>query len=257
MDFTLDAYSRLLDALAGYGVATVEDFLSGKASEPFCVLRHDVDRFPSRASRMARMEKARGVRATYYFRWMPEATPDFPGVPGFPEKEVLECKLFGHEVGYHYENLSEIGDKDKALEDFGSKLAILRELAPVRTVAMHGSPLSRVDNADLLRGVDLNKHGLLGDPHISGKFEDVAYITDTGRKWSSGEASVRDRLGRPLGERIKGTEHLVEVMNSQRYKRVMVNTHPQRWARGKVEWLSELVGQNVRNVGKMFLRSRQ
>jgi hypothetical protein len=50
MDFTLDAYTRLLDALSGNNVVTVEGFLSGKASEPFCMLWHEGDRFHARAA---------------------------------------------------------------------------------------------------------------------------------------------------------------------------------------------------------------
>jgi len=249
MDFTLEAYSRLLDALSGYNIVTVEDFLSGKASEPFCVLRHDVDRFPSRASRMARLEKRLGVRATYYFRWLPEAAPDIPGEPGFPAKEVIECKLFGHEVGYHYENLSalaalkENGGKNpselqaKALEDFASKLALLREIAPVWTAAMHGAPRSKVDNSELLRGVELAQYGILGEPYLSPQFTDVTYITDSGRTWSSGEASVRDRLGKPLEEKVKSTDALIELLNSRKYPRLMVRASPHRWAAGTFERL--------------------
>ncbi|MEW5936698.1 MAG: hypothetical protein AB1665_02630 [Candidatus Thermoplasmatota archaeon] len=267
LDFTLTQYMELLSALDGYSIVTVEEFLRGRGAEPFAVLRHDVDLFPERAARMARLERGVNIRATYYFRWtgaMPrEATPQVKDnsntvfkSSGFPVKEIIEVKLHRHEVGYHYENLSMIGDREMALRDFEAKLTELRKLAPVSTVAMHGSPLSRVCNADLLRGIDLSGYGLLGDPHISPEFNDVVYITDTGRRWSSGETSVRDRLGRPVSEKIKNTQHLISILRDMRYPNLMINAHPQRWSATRREWTAELLGQRVRNVGKAVLRTR-
>jgi len=200
-DFTLEAYAKLLDAMSGYNVVTVEQFLRG-CKEPFIVLRHDVDKHPERAVRMARLENAKGIRATYYFRWM----------GGFPEKEILEVIGFGHEAGYHYENLSELdGDKVKALADFVEKLADMRRLTPVNTVAMHGIPLSRVRNADMLVGVDLAKYGLLGEPYISPEFAELAYMTDIGRRWSSTAATTSATKGKPIEEKIKDTDAFIRL----------------------------------------------
>jgi hypothetical protein len=69
-DFTLEKYSELLDAIKkGYTTATVEQFLKGEYKEPVIILRHDVDKFPPRAVRMANLEKSKGISSTYYFRW--------------------------------------------------------------------------------------------------------------------------------------------------------------------------------------------
>ncbi|MFH0815949.1 MAG: hypothetical protein V1934_03930 [Methanobacteriota archaeon] len=260
-DFTLQTYVRLLEATKKYSIVTVSDFLSGKAVEPFIVLRHDVDKFPARAARMAKLENRLGVHATYYFRWDPKLLHVDRGYPsgkepgGFPASYVLEAKLYGHEVGYHYENLSDFkGDKEKALPDFVEKLAALRKIAPVTTAAMHGAPRSRVRNADMLLGANFKALGLLGEPYISKEFSDLVYVTDSGRRWNSGESSVRDRLGKPAEERVKSTDALMELVKAVKYPRLMVSAHPQRWGVGKVEWIVELVGQNVKNVGKMVLR---
>ena len=52
----------------------------------------------------------------------------------------------GHEIGYHYENMAKCnGTFEMAIEDFKNNLKKLREIAPVYTICMHGSPRSRWD----------------------------------------------------------------------------------------------------------------
>lgn len=259
-DFTLEKYSELIQALKkNYRIMSVSDYLTLPKDDDFIVvLRHDVDKFPERAVRMALLEKNLKVRSTYYFRW----DPKLPGPVdvsnsesgNFPKQAIIETKIYGHEVGYHYENLSELRDKTKALADFEGKLAHFRKIEPVQTVAMHGAPRIPVRNADMLVGVDLSKYNLLGEPHISKEFEDIVYVTDSGRMWSSGAGSVRDTMGKPVDEKIKNTDTLIEVVKSKKYPRLLISAHPQRWCEGTGEWTKELVGQNVKNVGKRMLK---
>ncbi len=63
------------------------------------LLRHDVDLLPRNALAMANLEHGTGVVATYYFRAVTES---------WDEGIIWEIASLGHEVGYHYENLSEI-----------------------------------------------------------------------------------------------------------------------------------------------------
>ncbi|MDO9536753.1 MAG: hypothetical protein Q7J68_00350 [Thermoplasmata archaeon] len=234
-DFTLEKYSELVQALKqNYTIMSVADYLTLPKDEEFiAVLRHNVDKFPERAARMARLEKNLGIHSTYYFRWDPKAinwSGTTNGQPGnFPEMHIIECKIYGHEIGYHYENLSELRDKEKALADFEDKLEQFRKITLVQTVAMHGAPTSSVRNADMLAGVNLSKYDLLGEPHISAEFKNIVYITDSGRMWTSGAGSVRDTLGKPLEEKVKNTDALIEIVKSGKYPRVMVNAGPEGW----------------------------
>ena len=259
-DFTLEMYSELVCALKeNYNIMSVSDYLTTPMGDaPVCVLRHDVDKFPERAERMALLEKKLGVRSTYYFRWdskLPGRTDVHKWEKGnFPKRQILQIAKHGHEVGYHYENYSELRDKTKALKDFAVKLGWFRQFTPVQTVAMHGAPRVRVRNADMLAGVDLNTYGLLGEPHISSAFADIVYVSDSGRMWSSGAGSVRDTLGKPIDGVLKGTYGLIELLHTRKYPRLIVSAHPQRWSVGTGEWMSELVGQNVKNVGKRMLK---
>ena len=128
-----------------------------------------------------------GVQATYYFRAVPVS---------WDEDIIREIFGMGHEVGYHYENLSMFnGDMDKAFENFKFNLERLREIVPVRTICMHGSPLSRIDNLDMWKKYDYKELGVIAEPYLDVDFGEVFYITDTGRKWNNEGASVRDRVG--------------------------------------------------------------
>jgi len=58
-----------------------------------------VDRKPGNALKMARLEDEMGIRATYFFRIVKES---------YDEDIIRQIAEMGHEIGYHYENLSEI-----------------------------------------------------------------------------------------------------------------------------------------------------
>jgi hypothetical protein len=85
----------LLDS--GYTPLTIESYLTGKQNNSkFIVLRHDIDRRPGNALRMAKLEHELGIQSTYYFRFPYTFKPDIIG----------KIHDLGHEVGYHYEVLS-------------------------------------------------------------------------------------------------------------------------------------------------------
>lgn len=63
----------------------------------FIILRHDVDRLPGNALKTARLEHELGIPASYYFRAVPES---------WDEAIIRKIAGLGHEIGYHYKNLS-------------------------------------------------------------------------------------------------------------------------------------------------------
>ncbi len=74
-DFTLEKYEELCLALldSGYTPLTVYSFLvlggQKKKNNKLVVLRHDIDRRPGNALRMAALEQKLGIQSTYYFRF--------------------------------------------------------------------------------------------------------------------------------------------------------------------------------------------
>ncbi len=246
-DFTVNAYKALLDTLisAGYEFQTFRDYLKNPL-EKVVILRHDVDKKPGNSLRFAEIEHEKGLRASYFFRAVPES---------LHVDKLLAIKALGHEIGYHYEDMDPAkGDPEKAIKSFEQNLGRLRKLAPIDTICMHGSPLSRYDNRELWKHYDYRDYGIIGEPYFDVDYSKLFYITDTGRKWNNRDASIRDKVESPFEIEVKSTEHFIELIKAgQMPEQMMINTHPQRWSDEWGPWVIELVGQNVKNVAKKAL----
>jgi hypothetical protein len=205
MDFTLTNYITLLKALSDQGFSFLPfnkypDFSTRK----IIILRQDVDKLPENSLQFARIQREKGIKATYYFRTVPES---------FNEKIVKEIYELGHEIGYHYEDLSFAQAKLRAqgtghraqgedleklivsigIESFKKNLNQLREIVPINTICMHGSPMSRWDSRLLWKYYDYHDFGIVGEPYFDIDFDEVLYLTDTGRRWNGDSVNIRDK----------------------------------------------------------------
>lgn len=198
MDFTTAKYKQMLSALkeSGGAFAGFSDIAGGQA-ERFIVLRHDVDKKPENALKTARTEADESVRASYHFR---------ASEGGFQERFISEIAGLGHEIAYHYEDLSAVAGRQHgrrnefeptviadAVARFRTNLGRIRRLYPVKVISMHGSPLSPVDNRLLWKYHDYHSDGIICEPYLDIDMSDILYLTDTGRRWDGDESAVRDR----------------------------------------------------------------
>jgi hypothetical protein len=254
MRFNLSSWRALLVEFRKFGleICGVDSFLRRMRNrideKNFVILRHDVDRFAWRALRMAEIESEIGVSSTYYFRSLPRG--------GFKSLEIRKISDFGHEVGYHYEALSrQSGSRQRAMLQFERDLTDLRTLSVCRTVAMHGAPLSRYNNQDLLDGIDLGIYGLSGDAVTHMLSYDPIYLTDTGGEWgASTDKNMRDRLGSNLRS-VVPPESEREFANwaAGLDRPLYINTHPERWASSSAgEWQVRIL-DNATNLAKRIV----
>jgi len=101
------------------------------------------------------------------------------------------------------------------------------------------------------RGEDF---GIIGEPYFDINWQKMFYLTDTGRKWNNTSSSVRDKVDSGFDIAIQSTSHLIALVKQNALPhQVMINIHPQRWNDEFVPWVSELVGQNLKNVVKRIL----
>lgn len=257
MDFTIKKYRELVLAFreAGYVFMTYADYAKECVvdCEKIVVMRHDVDRSVKRARELAEVENEMGVKTSYYFRekFIVENRDDIRWIEGL-----------GHEVGYHYEDLvTEKGDVDKSCARFVRNVEKMRQVADVRTITMHGSPMSRFDSKDMWRVYDYKKLGLIGEPQFDVDWREMFYLTDTGRSWNG--VSRRDKVAERASEwEAKGwvyktTDDVIKAVREGRFpNRVMMTIHPQRWIDNRCEWVKELVVQGVKNCVKRVLLKR-
>lgn len=249
-DFTLKVYSKLLYTLreSSYIFQTFSAHLNEPASKVF-VLRHDVDKMPRNSLAFARIEHDLGIKASYYFRIVPQS---------FQPEIIEEIAALGHEIGYHYEDMDlGNGDVTKAWLSFQKNLAKLRELVPVQTICMHGSPLSKWDNRDLWEKHDYRELGIIGEPYFDLDYSKVFYLTDTGRNWNSVDSSIRDKVDSSFRIEIRNTQHLIQLIREGKLPdQIMLNTHPQRWNDNLLLWGRELVWQSAKNQVKKVVSRR-
>ena len=280
MDFSLNKYNELLSALSGAGFTfqPFNDFIENP-SEHSIILRHDVDTKKLNSLRFARIQAEKDISASYYFRIVPQS---------FDEMVVREIASLGHEIGYHYETMDTAGgDIDKAWDEFRRNLDTFRQITPVKTICMHGSPLSKYDNRSLWEKYDYRSLGLVGEPYFDIDFSKVLYLTDTGRRWDGEKVSVRDKVRtedrRPRNEeRTKSnkifipieaegthplhpepctlnptfhtTNDIIKAANTGKLPdQIKITFHPQRWTDKPGPWVKELVWQNVKNLVKRLV----
>lgn len=193
----------------GFSFLTFEESLSGRQSNSL-VLRHDVDLLPLNSLEFARIQADLRIKGSYYFRMVPDS---------YDENVVKEIASHGHEIGYHYEDVGVMaqwtnGAKaqwrkgsmaqrreefekeliDMAIDSFSQNLEKLRKIVPVKTICMHGSPMSRWDSRLLWKYYDYKDFGIIGEPYFDVDFDKVLYLTDTGRRWDGDAVSIRDSI---------------------------------------------------------------
>ena len=283
-DFTFDTYRCLLTAIleAGYAFYTFEDWCDGKALGRYVILRHDVDLKAENSLIIAGIESEMGIRATYYFRIVRQSNQ--PSV-------IKAIAKLGHEIGYHYEDLSIMhGDKKAAITHFKFQLNYFRQFYPVRTICMHGSPFSKWDNRNLWKTTEYLNYGVIGEPYfdfLTPKTDadtQKNYFTDTGRMWDGEKSNLRDKMmsdklnsdkNNSKGSKIntqmlkvsidadkkKLIHSTFDLINrfktSPIEKEIMITTHPQRWTNKTGPWYLELVKQNVKNIIKKIIVSNR
>ncbi|MBD2752590.1 hypothetical protein IC230_06805 [Spirosoma sp. BT704] len=246
MDFSLKKYQTLLTSLlqAGYDFQTFDCFLKDAIPKTI-VLRHDVDRLPEHALRFAELQRGLGITGVYYFRSVPQS---------WDERIIRKIATLGHEIGYHYECLTTCkGNLSLAIQDFEKNLMALRRLAPVLTVCMHGSPLSRFDSRDLWKTYNYRDFGITGEPYFDVDFTNVLYLTDTGRRWDGEKVSVRDKVNSGFNLVFRQTDDIIQAAQQKALpNQVMFTFHPQRWSDNTFFWLKEATSQRIKNVVKHY-----
>ncbi len=247
MDFTLNTYNQILSELiqSGYEFQTFSAFIRHPKPKSV-ILRHDVDLLPKNSLEFARIQAAKNVKGVYYFRSVPQS---------WDEKIIKEISLMGHEIGYHYECLTtHKGNVNLAIEQFKTDLEKLRAIANVDTVCMHGSPMSKFDSKDLWKEYNYEDFGIIGEPYFDVNFNEVLYLTDTGRTWKNKNISVRDHVDSKYTFDISSSNDIIEKLKKGDLPgQIMFNFHPQRWTNKPFQWTKELVLQNIKNQIKRII----
>ena len=232
-DFTSEKYRELLQVLVDnkIDVYTVKDWIKrGPSKGTF--IRHDVDRNPKNALEISRIEYEMGLKTTYYFRITSNS---------FNSDYIKQISERGHEIGYHYEDLSvSSGDFEKAERNFSQNLKTFRKICQVETIVAHGRPLSPIRNRDLIERINLAEYDLIGDASLSIDYHKTFYFSDTGRTWGSTSANVRDTEKSLSFSNISSTDSLKTFLSNNRSKKIAIVMHPERWPKNYVGYIKSV-----------------
>lgn len=249
-DFTLEAYKTYLQAIkASYkNILRFDEFLVAESKpDRYCLFRHDVDRNPRRALQMAILENESGIQATYYFRAKRHV---------FKPDIIQRIEKLGHEIGYHYESLSDArGNMTLALEQFESNLSKFQKITRIQTISMHGQPFSPYDNRDIWRDQENHrllkeKYDILGEVYLDIDYRDIAYINDTGRNWSSTKSNKRDKVNSRVSSDFINGKALYRYLNTDPHPRLVFQIHPERWADSLTGFLAQWLKDHLINLLK-------
>ena len=252
-DFTFEIYTKLLKTFTKYNyhIYTLEEYLKAKKNNVlksrFVILRHDVDRKPGKSLIAAKIEKELSIKASYYFRIGKESNQ--PAI-------IKQIASMGHEIGYHYEDLAfATGDYKKALSSFEQNLDYFRQYYPVKTMCMHGSPMSKWDNRDLWKMYSYKKYGIIAEPYFDLNFNEIFYLTDASRLWNNTNITRRDKVKSNFDIEIDSVNEIMSLIENNKFpKKVLLNTHPQNWTDNKWEWYKILLWQGFKNQVKKQLK---
>jgi hypothetical protein len=249
-DFTIDILSRLLLEFKKqeYNFIPFKDYFENKDGK-IIILRQDVDKMPERALIFAKLQNRLGIKGTYYFRIIKES---------FNEDIIKEIVSLGHEVGYHYEDVALAkGDYEEAYRLYLNHLSKFESIYIVKTVCMHGSPLSKWDNRDLWKKYSYKTGSVIGEPYFDLDKNKVLYLTDTGRRWDGSSVSIRDNMKSNFPCVYRATQDIINSVREKTFpQQAMITFHPQRWCNAIVDWSHELIRQKTKNIVKKVIVRR-
>lgn len=252
VNFSYELLLQLYHSLevSHYRFADLDEFVNDgdEHNEQKVFIRHDVDRYPERALKMARLESSRSIKTIYFFRYH-----DMEQFPHCMDQAIS----LGHRVGYHYENLANHrGNIPLALEEFDEHLNKIRSRWGIKYISMHGSPLSRIHNQDIWHHIKPEDFGLI-DVSTFNSSKDFLYLTDTGGTWNSNKYNLRDYL-QPFSQnnfKARSTRQLIlNILDKKLPNRLMFNIHPQRWNDNYWSCLKEQLIQNLKNPVKYSIK---
>lgn len=225
---------------------TIADYLREPPNDKIVLFRHDVDRLPQNSVKSAEIEHRLGIRATYYFRMI-------PGI--FKPRLIRQVAALGHEIGYHYETLSQAkGKVDNAWLLFRRNLAHLRKIAPIETISMHGRPFSPHDNREIWKTYDFREAGIRGEAYLSLDYSRIAYFTDTGRIWNNTKFNIRDQVKGPALPEFRNTRQMLKYIKNTGHQTICILTHPNRWSETAPEWIWNLLSDWLVNGAKLGIK---
>jgi hypothetical protein len=177
-NFTLSNYRQLIENLnSRWHILPVCDAFAEPFKPDSLILRHDIDISPTLALPMAEIEKAAGVRSTYFVGLHLHYNPHQPK----NADAIRTIAKMGHEIGFHYDGLLYPGDEASP----GENLALLeRHLEILREICSSGVVSIARHNPSIAKEGDPFKTAVkYNNAYDERLFQNSLYISDSCGAW--------------------------------------------------------------------------
>ena len=77
--------------------------------------------------------------------------------------------------------------------------------------------MSKYDSKDIWEKYKYSDFSILGEPYFDVDFNQVFYLTDTGRKWDGFKVSVRDKVNSKNTKSFSKTDEIIGAANAEIY----------------------------------------
>lgn len=228
-DFSIKGYESLLEIAKkkGYSFFRFNE-IKKQAHDKFCLLRHDIDVDLDAARKIAFVEKAFGVKSTYFV--MTRSTI-YNLFGRFNHRCVEDILNAGHQLGLHYDegfypaNINDLQELVEAEAYFLEKMFGQK----ITTVSFH-----QPSNKILLNEIKLN--GFI-NAYDKSDMEGIYYISDSNMIWKNKTAW--------------------DLFESETEERIQLLTHPMWWmGSGKDNtealWDKALLGNMNRTLNQVY-----
>lgn len=185
-DFSFAHYEEILKLAQEkqYEILSCEEYIQRKPLKAL-VLRHDVDKLPSRALEMAVIESKCGVHSTYFFRVF---SNEYNIFDYNTMNIIFEIQKMGHEIGYHAEPVDVEKATDLSAKEayfIGKKALELLLNKKVKGVASHREATGNNNLYEFISGFSNQELEIDYEAYDSeglNLFEHSCYVTD-GYEW--------------------------------------------------------------------------
>lgn len=224
--FSLTDYAQILDAAKQKFEFVFYDDYQNKSN--FILWRHDVDCSPESALRLAKLEKTKGVKSTYFI-WLHSSYYHFYEKENYDA--FVEIASMGHDLGLHFDSRFYLNEIDMFEKNLLSEKIFLENFFEVRIKAFSfHNPTQKilsVYNKDICE---------MTNTYNSFLFSDVKYVSDS--------------RGR------KDSEQIINEIGASDCLKAQVLTHPVFWSNEQLD-CEQKISRCVNNRAEKVLMVRR
>ena len=210
MIFTYESYFQLLNQFRKNGYVMKRFFDFHDSFQPEVILRHDVDVSLRAAAEFSEAESKEGIHSTYFIL----VSSDIYNPCSCENRKIIrEIRKAGHEIGLHFDMSAYSGDT--LISELEDEIALEKNVLEgildeeIESISWH-MPYKKLLGKDFSFLNDLYLRNAYGGMF----FNNSKYLSDSMRRWR---------------------EDPEQFIDSGRYKRIQLLTHPVWYSKGKEE----------------------